>query len=117
MAGALLLRGWISWWPTALPPCLVKHWTGLDCPGCGGTRCAVRLLQGDMAGALGMNAAVVLVAVSGVGVLGNAVWSEWHGRPAKGVPPWLAWSLAIFVVIFAVVRNLPWWPFTLLAPH
>ena len=101
----------------ALPPCLVHQWTGLHCPGCGGTRCATRLLEGDVAGALGMNAAVVFIAVAGLGVMGNAVWSEWRGRPAKGVPPWLAWSLAGLLIIFTILRNLPWWPFTLLAPH
>jgi hypothetical protein len=116
-AGALLLRGSISWWSTALPGCMVQQLTGLHCPGCGGTRCATRLLKGDLAGALAMNAAVVLMAAAAIGVLGNAIWSEWKGRPAKGVPAWLAWSLAGFMVAFTVLRNLPWWPFTMLAPH
>lgn len=117
VAGALLLRGSISWWSTAFPACLVHQLTGLHCPGCGGTRCAVRLMRGDLAGALAMNAAVVLVVVSGIGVMGQAVSSEWQGRPAKGVPSWLAWSLAGMLVAFTILRNLPWWPFTLLAPH
>jgi len=117
VAGALLLRSSISWWSTALPACMIHALTGLHCPGCGGTRCAVRLMHGDLAGALAMNAAVVVVAAAGLGVVGNAVWSEWHGRPAKGVPPWLAWSLAGMLIVFTVLRNLPWWPFTLLAPH
>jgi hypothetical protein len=74
-------------------------------------------MHGDLAGALAMNAAVVLIAAAGLGVVGNAVWSEWKGLPAKGVPPWLVWSLAGLLVAFTVLRNLPWWPFTLLAPH
>jgi hypothetical protein len=117
VAGALLLRGSIAWWSAAMPGCLVHQLTGLNCPGCGGTRCAVRLMHGDLAGALAMNAAVVLIAAAGLGVVGNAVWSEWKGLPAKGVPPWLVWSLAGLLVAFTVLRNLPWWPFTLLAPH
>ncbi|MCW1921557.1 DUF2752 domain-containing protein [Luteolibacter arcticus] len=116
VAGALLLRVSSSWWSTALPGCLIHEWTGLSCPGCGGTRCAVRLLQGDLAGALTMNAAVVLIAAAGFGVVGRAVWREWKGQPVHGVPPWLAWSLAGLVVVFGLVRNLPWWPFTLLVP-
>jgi hypothetical protein len=116
VVGALLLRSSISWWSTALPGCLVLQLTGLQCPGCGGTRCATRLLNGDLAGALAMNSAVVLLAAAGVGVIGAAVWNEWQGRPVKGVPPWLAWALAGFVVAFTILRNLPWWPFTLLAP-
>jgi hypothetical protein len=117
VAGALLLRGSISWWSTALPGCLIHELTGLHCPGCGGTRCAVRLMHGNLAGAFAMNAAVVLIAASGIGVVGSAAWSEWKGRPVKGVPPWLAWCLAGMLVAFTVLRNLPWWPFTLLAPH
>jgi hypothetical protein len=117
VAGALVLRKSVAWWSAALPECTVRQWTGLHCPGCGGTRCAVRLLQGDVAGAVAMNAAVVLIAVSAVGVIGTAVWQESQGRRAKGVPPWLAWSLAGFLLVFAATRNLPWWPFTLLAPH
>ena len=117
VAGALLLRGSVSWWSDALPGCLVHELTGLHCPGCGWTRCAVRLMHGDVAGALTMNLAVVLIAISGLGVVGNAVWCEWQGRPAKGVPTWLAWSLVSMLVAFTLLRNLPWWPFTLLAPH
>ena len=115
--GALILHASVAWWALAFPPCLVHQWTGLHCPGCGGTRCAVRLLHGDLAGALAMNVAVVVIAGAAVGVMCNAVWNEWHGRPARGVPPWLAWSLAGVLILFTILRNLPWWPFTLLAPH
>lgn len=115
--GALILQSSVQWWSVALPPCLIHEWTGLHCPGCGGTRCATHLLKGDVAGALAMNAAVVFIAVAGLGVVGNAVWSEWRGRPPRGVPPWLAWSLVGVLVTFTILRNLPWWPFTLLAPH
>ena len=42
-----------------------------------------------------------------------------EGRDGTGrvFPTWLAWSLTAFVVVFGLVRNLPWWPFTLLVPH
>lgn len=115
--GALVLRFSASWWSVALPPCQIHQWTGLHCPGCGGTRCAVRLLKGDVVGALGMNAMVAFIAVAGLGVMGNAVWSEWRGRPVRGVRPWHAWTLMGVLVTFTILRNLPWWPFTLLAPH
>ena len=35
--------------PDAAPTCLLKLTTGLDCPGCGGTRAAWYLMHGDLA--------------------------------------------------------------------
>jgi hypothetical protein len=116
--GLWLLRHFWPLWSGKVPPCAVHHWTGLHCPGCGGTRCAGRLLEGDLAGALAMNAAVTLVALAGAGVLLAGLRREWRGDARRAVfPPALAWVLALFVVIFGLTRNLPWWPFTLLAPH
>lgn len=114
--GMLVLGSTVSWWSTAMPSCVIRRVTSLHCPGCGGTRCAVKLLEGDIAGAASMNLAAVVLAVSGAGVIGISASKEWRGRSAKGVPPWLVWSLAVFVVTFGLLRNLPWWPFTLLAP-
>ena len=37
--------------PDAPPTCVLKLTTGLDCPGCGGTRAAWYLLHGDLAAA------------------------------------------------------------------
>lgn len=100
-----------------VPECSVRRLTGLHCPGCGGTRCTGRLLEGDLAGAFAMNAAVVVIALSFAGLLLAGVWREWRGgsSPSRFLPAW-AWSLAAFVLVFGLVRNLPWWPFTLLAP-
>lgn len=107
-------------WPGVaerMPECSVRRLTGLDCPGCGGTRSAGRLLEGDLAGAFAMNAAVAVIALSAAGLLLATVWREWRGGPSlrRCLPVW-AWSLAAFVLVFGLVRNLPWWPFTLLAP-
>jgi Protein of unknown function (DUF2752) len=115
--GVLVLRfAWPSW-PALMPGCTVRRFTGLHCPGCGGTRCAMSLLDGDLAGALSMNAAVVVAALAFAGVIAAGVWQEWKGGSGRVFPSWLAWGLTAFVVVFGLVRNLPWWPFTLLVPH
>lgn len=115
--GLLILRGAWQWWTGLLPGCTVRQFTGLHCPGCGGTRCADRLLAGDLAGALSMNAAVALFAITAVVVVARGVSREWSGGSYRVFPPWLAWGLAGFTMVFGLVRNLPWWPFTLLVPH
>lgn len=38
-----------------LPPCRLRAWTGQPCLGCGGTRCALSLAEGDVAAALFFN--------------------------------------------------------------
>jgi len=120
VSGIVFLK-FFAWprWAGLLPACSFRRLTGLLCPGCGGTRCTNHLLHGDLAGAFAMNAAVVVLLLVAVTLVGIAVVREWKGRPdaLPLIPGWLAWSLAIFVIAFGVTRNLPWWPFTLLAPH
>lgn len=117
LSGVLVLRQAWPAWPSLVPECTVRRFTGLHCPGCGGTRCAMKLLDGDLAGAWAMNAAVAGVAMVFAGVIAAGVWQEWRGGKRQVFPSWLAWGLAGFVVTFGLVRNLPWWPFTLLVPH
>jgi hypothetical protein len=119
VSGIVVLKfAWASW-AAILPECSFRRLTGLHCPGCGGTRCTYRLLDGDLGGAIAMNAAIVVLLFTAVVLVGMAVVREWKGRPdaLPLIPGWLAWSLATLVVVFGVTRNLPWWPFTLLAPH
>ena len=102
-----------------LPACAFRRITGLYCPGCGGTRCTKHLLNGDLPGALAMNPVIVVLFLVAASIIGIAVVREWKGRPDAFplIPGWLAWTLTVMVVGFALTRNLPWWPFTLLTPH
>ncbi|RYD18613.1 MAG: DUF2752 domain-containing protein [Verrucomicrobiaceae bacterium] len=103
------------------PGCFFKRFTGLDCAGCGGTRAFFAFLKGDIALSLRMNP-LFLAGLAVGGFLG--VMKLWDRRPG-GRPGWLAWarvtttvgwcSLGI-ILVFWIVRNFPWWPFTLLAP-
>jgi hypothetical protein len=98
------------------PSCLFFTLTGLYCPGCGLTRALHALVHFDLPRALAMNSLMVLsvplwalMAVHGVGGrlrLPAAVTSIlFDGR---------YWIFAL--LLFGVLRNLPWWPFSWLAP-
>jgi hypothetical protein len=119
LAAAFLLLRVFSARIGALPSCSFRSLTGLYCPGCGGTRCVKSLLRGDIAGAFALNAVTTGLFLIGVGLLVAAVLRERQGRAAAmpRLPDWFAWCLVGSVVAFGLLRNLPWWPFTLLAPH
>ena len=100
------LRGHLS------PGCPFRTATGLDCPGCGATRAMYALTQGDLGLALDHNVLVVLA----LPVFAVA-WLLWvlarTGRRVRPlvVPPMVSYGLAVVLVTFWVLRNLPWMPF------
>ncbi|WP_030680756.1 DUF2752 domain-containing protein [Streptomyces cellulosae] len=94
--------------PGHYPVCPLLRYTGLYCPGCGGLRSAHAFVHGDLLTALHANAAAVF------GYLGFAVvWTVWvvnavRGRPWRIDPaPALVWTLVALLLVFTVVRNLP----------
>lgn len=117
VAGALACVRFLPGLLGMLPPCMFQKLTGLNCPGCGGTRCTIRLSQGDLAGAMAMNPLVVLYLVGTLCWLAFGSLREWRGMAAPAVPSWTGWVLGGGVILFGILRNLPCWPFTLLAPH
>lgn len=98
-----------------LPPCPLHRLTGLYCPGCGGTRATVALLHGDLAAALAMNPLLFLVGPLLAWLLFAALFPAQAPHPA--LPTWLQWSAVSLVIAFGLLRNLPVYPFLLLAPH
>lgn len=100
------------------PRCLFHALTGLHCPGCGALRALHHLSRGDLQTALHFNPLVVLAA---------PVFLAWQARNFLGkkpapahvnvfARPVVGWSLVALVVVFSIVRNLPFAPFTSLAP-
>jgi hypothetical protein len=101
------------------PTCWFHTVTGLHCPGCGGTRCAYALLHGDLGQAAAFNI-MVLVYLPYVAVTAfNACWHAIAGRPLlRGrLPAWTIKVTFVLLILFWILRNLPFAPFTLLAPH
>jgi hypothetical protein len=110
------------------PPCVFHKLTGLHCPGCGATRCVYALLHGDILTAAGKNILAFLAIPWLVWKLGGMWWRWWRQIPPP-LPPEPAnlplkrkrWHgpkvVAITVILFFILRNLPWEPFRWLAPQ
>jgi hypothetical protein len=91
--------------------------TGLHCPGCGALRGLYELAHGHLLTAIGMNPLVFI----GLPVLigfhlvqkrrrQEGIFESLLARPA------FAWAALAVVVLYWILRNLPFYPFTLLAP-
>lgn len=101
------------------PPCPFYFLTGLYCPGCGSMRAVHELLHGHPLAALRLNPLLFLL---GPFVLAAIVYQGWRDlfRPAwkpLEISNRLSWFLVAVILVYWVIRNLPWYPFTLLAPH
>lgn len=101
------------------PVCLFHRWTGFHCVGCGMTRATFAMMHGDPVSAFRYNPlGMVLFPIAVLGSSMEAVgWAR--GKPVPWrlkVGPRGAVFLLFLVVAFWILRNLPWWPFTLLAP-
>lgn len=98
------------------PACPFLTLTGWYCPGCGALRATHALAHLDPVAALKLNPLLVL-AVPVVAYLWiRWLAGEWRGRPWRpSAPrPALIWALLALVLVFWVVRNLPFGAF--LAP-
>jgi hypothetical protein len=98
------------------PFCLFYKTTGLLCPGCGGLRATHQLLHGHLFEALHLNALFVLAIPLGV-LWAFRIWNLKRRDPSAHViikPAWL-WIACAVLIVFAIVRNLPFAPFTWLA--
>ena len=94
-------------------PCAFKALTGLDCPGCGGTRMVWYLLHGDVLQAVRHH----IVALIAIPILAWAYVVFAAKRlfgvqlPSKRIPLVAVLGYLVFWLVFAVLRNLPCAPF------
>ena len=97
------------------PVCQFHKLTGWNCPGCGGTRSAYALLQGNVALALKDNALLVVLLAAAAG---RGIWfaARRIRRQPVGefLPARILWAMLAIAVVFTVLRNLP--AFAFLSP-
>ncbi len=100
------------------PPCPVHYLTGLYCPGCGSLRAMHALLHGDLRQAWAMNPlTIMLLPFLSYGLI-SEICTRLLGRGLPCMTLRAGWirSFAVAIVLFGVLRNLPFYPFNLLAP-
>jgi hypothetical protein len=103
---------------TVYPPCLFHLLSGLHCPGCGSLRALYQLSHGHVAAALGLNPLMVLsLPFLGYAFLSRAsLHIRGRSLPGVSVSPYWYWLLLGSILAFWLLRNIPLYPFNLLAP-
>jgi len=91
-------------WPLRCPSLALL---GIFCPGCGSQRAIHSLLHGELGAAVSYNPLVVLMLI----VLPLLVW-----RPAILRSVAVGRAVVTGTILFAVARNIPFPPFSLLVP-
>ena len=120
-AGATVLFAFNPAGSRLFPPCPFHAVTGLYCPGCGSTRAAHHLLHGRVATAFDFNALVVvsipfLMYAGVLGALRLAGRTPPRTPVCQRLPAWTVWALLAAVLLFGVLRNLPYKPVRWMAP-
>jgi len=101
------------------PVCPLFSLTGILCPGCGLTRGFHALLHGDVLTAMHFNALIPVFAFVFGFLFVSLVLIVVRGRGLswRFFPPSAMYGFLILAAAFFVLRNLPFYPFTLLAPQ
>lgn len=97
-------------------PCMFHALTGWYCPGCGATRALHALVHFDLAGALAMNPLlIVLIPTIPTLVAWSRGWKpRWIAPVMRVVEQPALWL--VLLPAYWIARNLPWAPFSWLAP-
>ena len=117
-AGAAVLYVYDPAMASFYPKCMFNSLTGLYCPGCGAARALHQLAHGNLRVALGFNPLVVaslpFIAYSGIA---SMLRKNDGGRRPATMSHYMPWVILAVVVLFWVLRNVPVFPFNLLAPR
>lgn len=100
-------------------PCIINKLTGLYCPGCGAGRACYSLLHGQIYQAFRYNPLLLPVLVL-FAVYAAARAFDWlmtgENHIDRHIPDkYLYWLFGV-ILVYGVIRNIPYFPFDLLAP-
>ena len=118
LAGAWYLRHFNPVTQGIFPKCPFNLLTGLHCPCCGLTRAFHQFLNGNIVAAIDYNVLVLFwvpfLAYVGVSLLLTGIRGK--GLPQLVPPAYLVYTFVAVMMVFWVVRNIPVYPFNVLAP-
>ncbi len=117
LAGAFAVRYFNPATTGLFPACPFHALTGLNCPGCGLTRGFHALFHGDILSALHFNAMLPVYLLFFLYLFVSLALISIRGRGLdfQAFSPYKISGFLILTLAFAVVRNLPFYPFNLLA--
>ena len=100
-------------------PCVFYLLTGLYCPGCGAGRACYYILHGEFLTAFGYNPLMVII-LPAIGLYILVRGTDWVVTGGNHVDKKISVNFLLIVLvvilIYGVLRNIPVFPFTLLAP-
>ena len=102
-----------------LPECPLHATTGIYCPGCGSQRATHQLLNFNIFGALQQNVLYLIsllvlgyhLIVTGINTIFKKQLYNYIYHPKTPL------VILVFIIIFWILRNIPYYPFNLLAPN
>ena len=100
------------------PKCALYMATGFSCPGCGSTRALYQLTHGDVLEAMRLNPGLIALITLGITDYVRFVVSVIRGNPFQTLfrRLKLLGALMVVMLVYGVIRNLPWPLFESLAP-
>ena len=108
---SIVLLAMAPWLSERMPSCLFHEKTGLFCAGCGATRSALDLINGDWFGAMRNNVLFVSsLALSGVWVVALAMSEEFPEVKTLRFfrfRLWFLWWILATLIAFTLLRNIP----------
>lgn len=100
-------------------PCPFKYLTGYHCPGCGSQRAIHQLLHGDLLSAFRLNPLMILSLPLIFWGLGTMMWNSIYNTELRVKLFYSNLFIYIYfgvVLVYWIVRNIPYSPFSYLAP-
>lgn len=91
----------LDYWPNIIPKCFVLKTTGFYCPGCGGTRALICLLEGRFITSFKYNPAVIILSIIITFALIEKIFNK------KILPKGLAFWVVLIALLFIyyILRN------------